>query len=116
MTLGGGVKMKRMGFSSPLNFLGTDLLHEDFRSRSWAQKVEEVLLSPRSDTRVCCIRQDGSDLPSSGIFQAGCRRKRGGKVRTAHLTQLHFQVPKRRAAGINTTTPLFSSHGPDKSP
>lgn len=86
------------------------LLHEDFRSRSWAEKVEEaVLLSPRSDTRVCLIRQDDSDLPPSGIFQAGCRRRRGGKVRTAHMTQLYFQVPKRRFAGINATTPLFSS-------
>lgn len=109
------VEYKQSGWAfSRVKFPGTHLLLEDFRSRSWAagggggspgfEKQHTGLLNLTDD----------SDLHSSGIFQAGCRRIRGWKVRTAHVTQLHFRVSQRSAAGINTTTRSFSSHGPDE--
>lgn len=99
---------------SRFKFPGTHLLLEDFRSRSWAAGGGGG--SPVFEKRHPGLLNltDDSDLHSSGIFQAGCRRIRGWKVRAAHVTQLHFRVPKRSAAGINTTTRSFSSHGPDE--
>lgn len=104
------------GAFSPLESPGTYVLLEDFRSRSWADSGGGGSPVFKQWNTGLLNLTDDSDLPSSGIFQAGCRRRRGWKVRTAHVTQLHFRVPKRSAAGINTTTRLFSSHGPDKNP
>lgn len=72
------MEYKQSGWAfSPLKSPGTYVLLEDFRSRSWAdgggggspvfKKWNVGLLNLTDD----------SDLPSSGIFQAGCRRRRG---------------------------------------
>lgn len=89
---------------SPLKFLGTYLLLEDFRSRSWAEGGGSGSPASKKQHTGLLNLTDDSDLRSSGIFQAGCRCRRGGNVSTAHVTQLHFQV---QSAELLESIPIF---------
>lgn len=84
------------------------------------QKAEEVaLLSPRSGAHRFAEFDETTAISDQGFSKQDAGALEEGRVRTAHVTQLHFQVPKRSTCWnkyLSSTTRLFSSQGLIKPP
>lgn len=100
---GAGDKQSEGAFS-PSRFPDTYLLLEDFHSGSWAEGGGGG--SPAPEHRFAEFdRQAVSDLRGFSEQDAGASREAEGRERTAHVTQLHFQVAPRDPAGVGTDLP-----------
>lgn len=98
-------KQSEWAFSS-LKFLGTYLLLEDFRSRSWAEgRGGGFPASKKWHTGLLNLTDD-SDLRSSifGDFPSRAQVPERREREYSHVTQLHFQV---QSAALLESIPIF---------